>query len=43
MIEKLKTQERHFDIIEEQLFDALVQLKKLREEHQLMVEEYNED
>ena len=30
--EQLKAFERHIDIIEEQLFDAQVQLKKLREE-----------
>lgn len=43
MIDKIKSQERHFDIIEEQLFDALVQLKKLREEHQLIIEAHDED
>lgn len=30
--EQLQAFERHVDIIEEQLFDAQVQLKKLREE-----------
>ena len=30
--EQLKAFERHIDIIEEQLFDAQVQLKKLRED-----------
>ena len=43
---KLALQQRHMDIIEEQLLDALDQLKKMRQEHEnimiMIVEETNE-
>lgn len=34
----IKTQIRHIDIMEEALFDAQVQLKKMREEHQAIID-----
>jgi hypothetical protein len=38
-IQKLATQQRHMDIIEEQLFDAQDQLKKMRLEHEEIMQE----
>lgn len=34
LIQQLSTQTTHLDIIENQLLDALEQLKKLRQEHE---------
>lgn len=34
---KLVTQLRHMDILEEQLLDALVQLKEMRKEYNLLM------
>lgn len=36
---KLSTQQRHMDILEDRLLDTLEQLKKMRQEHEEIMQE----
>jgi hypothetical protein len=39
MLDKLQTQQRHMDILEDRLLDALEQLKTMRQEHELIMQQ----